>query len=77
MLKVYSFKNHNKNRYYKLNIQPDMLSQYVIVCEWGSALTRRGNIKKYAFNAKEELIMFLNYLIMIREKRGYQLISSS
>jgi predicted DNA-binding WGR domain protein len=52
---------------------PDMLNEYVIICSWGSTITRLGNSKKHAFDTQNDAVEFIRSMISRRLRRGYQL----
>src|SRR3954471_21184029 len=74
MLREYSWQNKSKFRYYKLIVQPDMLNEFVVICNWGSVVTRRGNCKKHAFQSQDEVVAFVSNMMKRRTRRGYELI---
>lgn len=77
MLTQYTWQNTAKRRYYKIFIQPDMLNEFVIICNWGSQITRRGNCRKHAFQSQNEAVEFVEQMLKRRARRGYELLSPS
>lgn len=66
---------HPENgRYYNIYVQPDMLSQYVIVIARGGYGHRKGAaVRKYGYASQEELELALRDIVVRRERRGYLL----
>jgi len=60
-----------KNKFYKINISRNLLNQWIIVCWWGSLITKRGNNKKTLAKNYEEAYNFLKLISKRRIAHGY------
>lgn len=69
----YSWLNSSKQRYYNIRFAPDMLNEFVVLCSWGSCVTRLGNSKIHAFDTQSAVVEFIEMMTARRLRRGYLL----
>jgi len=62
--------SHNLQRYYRLDVQPDLFGCWMFVREWGR-IGSSGQMKKAVFNTLSEARVALERLRQVKEKRGY------
>ena len=59
-------------RYYTLTIQPDLLGEYDIICQWGGLYNHRRGCKIYHVCSETQIDSLLSKIKQRRKSHGYR-----
>jgi predicted DNA-binding WGR domain protein len=71
----FRWEHYNKQRYYQVHLGKDMFQDLVLTKVWGGIGKSNGRIVHVAHSSYAEAITELKKIIIVREKRGYLLVS--
>ena len=71
----FRWEHQNKHRYYQVHLGKDMFQDFVLTKVWGGIGKSSGRIVHVAYSSYVEAISEIMKIILIREKRGYVMVS--
>lgn len=74
-MNIYKWINHEKSRFYTIEIHKHTSSAININYRWGGCNSNRGGKKNILVQTEEEVAKYINQMMKRRKSRGYVLIA--